>query len=252
VAWTGWGTGNHFRYASGIITTEPLSISAWVYTTASQSVANIAGLWTSGSAWNRNVFRLAVLNDAVNANTGSATGAAGAQTSTTMGTDTWHHACGVWTSATSRASYLDGGGKGTNTNSHTPTGIDRTSIGTGDGSTSTSAWNATGFIAEVAYWNAALTDAEVLVLSRGFSPLFVRPASLVAYYPLIGRSSPEVNRFDRTAVQSMQGTLTAAAHPRIIMPRRSKVPFVVPAAAGAAIGVGRTESLRLNRLRLAA
>ena len=52
-----------------------------------------------------------------------------ALTSTGYSANTWHHACGVYTSATSRAAYIDGGSKGTNTTSITPSGVDRTSIG---------------------------------------------------------------------------------------------------------------------------
>lgn len=45
-------------------------------------------------------------------------------------------------------------------------------------------WN--GSIAEVAIWNAALTDAEIAALAKGTSPLQVHPANLKGYYPLWG------------------------------------------------------------------
>jgi hypothetical protein len=77
-----------------------------------------------------------------------------------------------------------------------------------------------GRLAECAIWNVALTAAEIASLVKAFSPLLIRPASLVAYWPLIGRHDPEIcpkGGFDMT----LTNTPTTAAHPRIIMPRRA-------------------------------
>jgi hypothetical protein len=76
-----------------------------------------------------------------------------------------------------------------------------------------------GQIAEAAVWNVALSAAEIASLSKGFSPLLIRPASLVAYWPLIGRHDPEIDpvgRFDMT----LTANPTTAAHPRVILPHR--------------------------------
>lgn len=73
-----------------------------------------------------------------------------------------------------------------------------------------------GSLAEIALWNVYLTAAEQATLSRGFSPLFVRPSALVFYAPLIGRNSPETDLRG-----GLTGTVTGAttgAHPRIIYP----------------------------------
>ncbi len=45
-----------------------------------------------------------------------------------------------------------------------------------------------GRIAEVAIWDVILTADEAAILSKGYSPLFVRPQNLVAYWPLIRES----------------------------------------------------------------
>jgi len=126
---------------------------------------------------------------------------------------TWHHICGVFASSTSRAAYLDGGNKGTDTTSSTPTGIDRTSIGrVGD---STPGYDTDGAVAEAAIWNAALTDAEVVVLATGVSPLLVRPQSLVFYMPLIRDDDEDiVGGLSMTATNSP----TISAHPRVVYP----------------------------------
>jgi hypothetical protein len=45
----------------------------------------------------------------------------------------------------------------------------------------------TGYIAHVAIWDANLSDSDSASLGRGVSPLSVRPANLVAYWPLVNR-----------------------------------------------------------------
>lgn len=43
----------------------------------------------------------------------------------------------------------------------------------------------TGYMAHVAIWDANLSDSDSAALGRGVSPLSVRPANLVAYYPIV-------------------------------------------------------------------
>ncbi|KKK85173.1 hypothetical protein LCGC14_2775960, partial [marine sediment metagenome] len=116
------------------------------------------------------------------------TGNGVADTSTGYSANTWHHACGVFASTTSRSAYLDGGGKISNTTSITPSAaaLDATTIGVLR--TNALAEYMSGRIAEVAIWNIALTDGEVAILALGYSPLFIHPQSLVAYWPLIRES----------------------------------------------------------------
>lgn len=139
-----------------------------------------------------------------------------AQSSSAYTANTWHHIVGTCASATSRAVFLDGGNKGTDTtNVGTVTGHDKHSIGMArDGSPS---GPTDGYIAEVAVWNVVLSDAEAAILALGYWPPYVRPANLLAYWPLLGNLSPEIDRvgrFDMTLVN----TPTKAAHPRVIYP----------------------------------
>jgi hypothetical protein len=76
----------------------------------------------------------------------------------------------------------------------------------------------------------ALTDDEAVILSLGYSPVFVRPANLVAYWPLVGRSSPEpdiVGGYDMTLV----GSPTVADHPRIIYSTSDRLGLTAATAA---------------------
>ena len=74
-----------------------------------------------------------------------------------------------------------------------------------------------GRMAEFGLWYGInLTAAEAAVLGDGFTPPFVRPASLKYYWPLIGRTSPEVE-LKRGVTATVTGA-TNTAHPRVLVP----------------------------------
>jgi len=145
---------------------------------------------------------------------------------TTVATGTWYHACGVLTSTTSRDIYLDGASPVNNTTSQTPTGINRVYLGVINGS----AFDHDGQLAEAGVWNVALSAAEVASLAKGFSPRLIRPESLMAYWPLLGRVSPEPDLKGGYPL-TITGTVPYADHPRIIYPTKRRF-YSVPAAGG--------------------
>ena len=122
--------------------------------------------------------------------------------------NTWHHATAVCTSITSRSIFLNGGGKATNTTSSNPAGINNIMLG--------SRWSTTrgfffnGRIAEAGIWNAALTDDEVISLSKGFAPYLIRPSNLKFYNRCIQRSQDLYGGRTLTEVN-----ITNFDHPRI-------------------------------------
>jgi len=69
-----------------------------------------------------------------------------------------------------------------------------------------------GKLAEVAIWNVALTAAEIATLAEGFLPTFIKPESLISYYPLVRDYS---DRLGNNSVTESQ-TVTFAEHTRII------------------------------------
>jgi len=74
-----------------------------------------------------------------------------------------------------------------------------------------------GELAEVGYWNRALTAAEITLLSKGYSPLSI-PNGLRLYYPLKGLYGVEQNLIDRS-----NGTITGAVlapSPKITYPNK--------------------------------
>lgn len=222
----GWSASNYLNYASGVVTATPLTMCAWAKTSITGADQTIVSIKNSVGTRDINIFSLRVsTGNAVNANTGDGSNNSSASTSTTISADTWFHACAVFASSTSRAAYLNGAGKGTNTGSRTPSGVNRTSIGVVNGTAvyDPFAPAGTGDIAEVAIWNIALSDADVASLATGVSPLLVHPEALVGYWPLIGNNSPENNLLSNTSVMSITGSLSAAAHPRIILPARHRL-----------------------------
>lgn len=151
-------------------------------------------------------------------------------TSTSFSANTWHHACGVWTSTTSRTAYLDAGGAVTTTASKAPSGVNLMGIGaTLDASPN----YGEAIVAEVGLWNVALTAADVAMLAKGVSPLLVRPDALVAYWPLLRNSDPSVDRVGGYSM-AWTGGPTEAEHPRIYYPTAQIFTFP-PAAVGGGI-----------------
>lgn len=66
-----------------------------------------------------------------------------------------------------------------------------------------------GLISDVAVWSVVLTQGEITALSLGCRPWLIRPASIVAYWPLYGLASPEPE-FGGTANNgSLTGTVAA-------------------------------------------
>lgn len=172
-------------------------------------------------------------------------------TTSVSSTTAWYHALCIHASATDRRVYLNGGGKGTNSTSVSPSSADRTLVGALQyGIADIRAWW-DGAIAEVAVWDLSgwpgSTDSEradsfeasaLPGLSAGYLPLFF-PLGLVAYWPLGGYYDANdgdhdiVGGLDLTPVNSP----TTEDHGMLyVSPATS--PIVVPAGAAFA-GVSR-------------
>lgn len=210
------------------VTAVPCTFAAWMYKT--DDAANLQGV-AIGDVVGGGGGRLSLIYSATEVVQAQAVGVGGTDTASSSASgslNAWVHGAAVFASSTSRTAYLNGGNAGSETSSNTQSGIDTVRIGQvalsggafGDGS-----------VAEAAVWDIDLTAAEVAVLAKGVSPLFVRPANLVAYWPLIGRHSPEPD-----IVGGFNLTLTNVpanfAHPRVIYPCGPKITPFVAAASG--------------------
>ena len=222
------GTSDYLIYSGAAVTAVPLTMACWAKW---NNLATATMLMTIGdnasttSLLNR--FRLNKnASDAILAAAANTTTSGNSTAGTVTATNTWYHCAGVYTSATSRTGYLDGVAGTANTTNLTPTSLDDTTIGAstfGSGSVGT---YMDGQIAEAAIWNVALTAAEIASLAKGMSPLMVRPASLISYWPLVGNFSPEIDLHGRLEM-TVNGT-TASNHPRVYMPRGPMIPRKAP------------------------
>jgi hypothetical protein len=213
------GTNQYLQVGSAVVTAAPLTMACWFNVDANNVTHILVSITNQGSQGGITRFALAARVstagggvDAFASDINNANGIA--QSTTPYSVNTWHHGCGVFSSATSRTAYIDGGSAGTNTTNITPTLLERTNIGvqflSGAGGTNGIAF-ADGRIAEVGIWNAALTAAEIASLAKGMTCDKVRPQSLVFYAPLV-RDLQDV-RGGLTITNN--NTATVAAHTRV-------------------------------------
>ncbi len=179
----------YLEHAGAVVTATPLTMACWFNIAAIGTAYTLMGVFDNTST--TRLFRLQISITGVIGFAAGDTTINTASTTSAASINTWNHVCGVSISTTSRASYLNGANKGTNTTSRTPTGLNVTAIGRGSLATPTNYM--TGLIGEVSIWNTALTDDEVLILANGTLPSKVHPESLVAYWPLRGLGAIELN-----------------------------------------------------------
>lgn len=232
---------HYLEYAAGIISAYPFSMCCWFNSDDTTNQQVLMGNYNSVTDFRAQLLLASgnVASDPVRAYSANSGGtSASAATSAGYTANTWYHAAGVWSSATSRVVYLNGGNSGSDTTNVTMSAGNRFGIGSFISSGSRGS-HMSGSIAEAALWTVALTAAEVASLATGISPLFIRPASLAAYWPIVGRTSPEICPKGGTDM-TVSGA-TAAAHPRIYWPSSPWITHV-PAAAAATVAhriVGR-------------
>jgi hypothetical protein len=223
------GTSEYLEYAGAVRTALPITLACWVYkddnTTldVALSVSNNGGLNRVGLAFS-NISTARV----VSINTAGTSG--NADTSTTFSANTWVHGAAVIASTTSRTAYLNAGGAVSSTTTINPSAstFNTTNIGCFNNSSGRAQYFG-GLIAEAGIWSVALTLAEIQSLAKGVSPLMIRPASLIAYWPLIGQTSPEIDlrgRYEMTVSGAVAGD-----HPRVYMPTQPFSPRKVTLAA---------------------
>ena len=148
-------------------------------------------------------------------------------TSNNWSWDTWHSVCGVWTSTTDRRVILDG--DWANSTQEAVTTVD-IFVGTVDGMAFARLNDSSPFraedcvIAEPGQWNVALTQGEIEALSRGVSPLLIRPESLVNYWPVHGNTTTEPDLVSK-ATLTLTNVPVKADHPPILRPTAQILQF---------------------------
>lgn len=209
------GTNQYLSTASAPVTSWPLTMACWF------NVANATtqyALLAIGRQGNNERFVLQagghLAGDPVATNYIESIGTSYRADSTSgFSANTWTHACGVYTSDSSRTAYINGGSSGSSTSTAnlSNSGLNRVHIAAQLDQANTALAYTSGLIAEVGIWNAALTAAEIASLADGFTCDKVRPQSLVFYAPLVR----ELQDVKGGLTITNNNTATVANHPRV-------------------------------------
>jgi hypothetical protein len=205
------GTNQYLSIASAVVSNVPATFAALFNI---DNTTNDHRLWYVGQQAGTNRITLAARGGVagnpiriVHASTGIGV----ADSTSGFSVNVWSHATGVFTSASSRTAYFDGGSPGTETtNVGSATSWDRTFIGAQSFNNVAVAY-ADGRIAEAAIWNATLTAAEINSLGKGFKPYRIRPQSLILYMPLVR----EIQDIRQARSITNNNSATVANHPRV-------------------------------------
>lgn len=192
----------------------PCTMAAWIRPTSLAGAGYPIGL--SHSSANNWIWAQVETTGAISAFHFDGSVSAAATSGVGLTNGAWGHIAAVFASNSSRSAYVNGGNAGTNSTVCSNSTIDSLLLG--------AQWVSgarTGFfggdIAEAAIWNVALSAAEIAALGAGVSPLLVRPLALVAYWPLLGHTSPEQELFNKYEL-TLTNAPVAAPHCRIILP----------------------------------
>lgn len=226
------GSDDKLLESAAPLSDEPITFSVWVISDVDTGNAAVIGISsTNGDQWIlQRIAGVIRAQKSIN-NTTHAWAQSGSIT-----TGVYQHYAGVFRANNDRSVFLDGT-KADNTGTVADPTVDTFVVGAktdADGTGFELFWN--GQIAEAAVWNASLTDAEIIALSNGYSPLLIRPANLVRYIPILGRNSPELELISANNM-TITGT-TTTAHPPMIYPTQPISGFAAAAAPPAGVHAG--------------
>lgn len=224
------GTSQYLERTSAVISSGAASFVGWIYLEASTDLAYGPGIYSSTT---NNFWHIRHVN-------GQGWGAfwyAGALSSHRyVGSNSstgWHHVVGTWTSTNTNAPslYVDGAAiTGTSQNGSLTLNVDRTGIQTNN---SGSRAYGKGRNAEHAIYAATLDASEVKAIYDGCALPEIRPASLVAYWPLGGHYGKfDLDRWKNRYDLTPSGSPTWTDHPRVIYPGPVNLPIKATVATG--------------------
>lgn len=216
--------------SSAPVTAPPFTMGGWARITADPTGNDYCIIQIQDKDVSDHYYRLGLDDDLAGVfqffvNEGGSFGEA--EGTTVPNQNQWYHIAAVATAIDNRAIWVSGISEGTSGASRTPANQDSVTIGREADSSPDDSWE--GGLAEIAIWNVALVQAELEALAAGYSPLFIRPESLVEYWPLRGRESPEPGLLGWGNL-----TLTNTSyldHPPMIYP--APVSYLVPAVVAA-------------------
>lgn len=204
----------YLESSSSPVSSYPATMSCWFNTTNTTTNQYMMSVCKNGAIDSMRLAYYGSTDDKVYMECYDSAGGNYGAVSTSAYSSGWAHACGVVTSATSRQAWLNGSSAGVNTSSVVVSGCDRLLAGARRNNVGVSIyWD--GMLAELGWWNVALSASEIASLSSGVSPLFIRPGSLVTYLPLIGNKVEMMRGL--TFSDSVSAPAAANTHPRVFL-----------------------------------
>jgi hypothetical protein len=213
----GGTNGTYGRGLLGITATLPVTMACWFRAQNVTTLYNMMAVGVAGASDQGRLILQAAGNvalDPVRAFTTNSTGTTNGIAVSTAGytANTWFHACGVYTSTTSRAAFCNGTSKGTNTTNVALNTLTAAVLGSSESTTNTFLGGFLGDLADAAVWNVDLTDAQVALLATGVSPIRVRPDALIGYWRVLGGET-NITDWWQQGDLAVTGSVPDAQHP---------------------------------------
>jgi len=183
------GSSQYMRVASAPVVTTPFTMATWF------NSSNVTSNWVFFNLNHGNndyanlVARGGAGGDPVRFEVREDVGGGSSSASTSSGyiANKWHHALGIQYATNSRASFIDGGSKGTNAVAKDPT-FNATVIGAQQSGAISAYFSGGVFLPAI--WDVALTDEEVWRLGHGALPWTIRSQNLRACW--MGQNAMDV------------------------------------------------------------
>lgn len=219
----------YLTYPDDIARIAPVSVMAWFRLSAAASGANT--IWSQSFTTNE-YYVMGRLQanptaDTVQHSTRDVGWAHSIYSSAGLTDGVWYHIGGYDVAAgNDRTVYFNGSpGTPSTSSGQTPGQVNTTSIGSWPNGDTGTPDLMDGDVAEVAVWGTKLTAAEFALGGAGLHPLFIRPQSLLAYWPLWGVYNPEINALSGAFNLNLVNSPTFVEdHPPLFYPPPGKYP----------------------------
>lgn len=207
------------------ITGTVLTVHAWVYPDSFSAHGNVVAKRASATTTFQYTMRVANGTGIIDVFIGDSAGIDQVSSGSAIGTGAWSaigmrkNGTGVGALAVFRNGVLDGSATSNRIIQDTANIL---RFGARSDSASTEPFD--GALAEIAIWDAALSDGEMAALAKGVSPRLFRPGNLKGYWPLWGSSSPERDYSGGGSHATLNGSPGLRGHMRVM-------PFILSDAA---------------------
>lgn len=175
-----FGSSSYLEVTSAVLSAPPITLACWFWPNDVTSNYALLGMSQSSGSDRQILVLNGTTTDSVGAFTGTSATSGQGESSAAYVANAWQHGAGVFESTTSRAGYLNGANKGTNSTSVNPTGLNRTILG--------ARYNVAivglflnGRLGDARIYNRVLSDGEI-------AELYAEETRWQLYYP-IGRKS---------------------------------------------------------------